>query len=545
MKNFYLSIIYSDALIRYRSLITFVFMLSCVIFTDLFIFQNLPLKNFEVLKDLLEDKNQIVLEFAPEIWLTLLGLVLGTLIVVISIASQNTPKLIDLYIDDTTSLMYVWYITAGSLHNVYLQLFSNVSSTSFKLSVLLNTYLMLPIALLLAIPYVIYILRYTKTLNVIDRIYKETLRRLGQLKVITELENEKLIADYQFRMFEALNQLDDLLEFVAFKEPKAEIISRISLIIQNYVNVKHQLGDNFFNIRETIQNDVSFRTMKEQFAEMEKTKTFYEQKGFRLLGDAYLKLIENGDFALASLCAYEISVCGGVAVKVKDEALLNIALIRFNTILRFGIKHGLRNSGEARNVYNAVFHYSEFINHIISEKNTEFIKKSCFYINIYTKEIYRHSLKEPNFTFLVDVFTWETKKVLVNLHHQDIPKELQNEVLNMFLQIDNLSDNERKLSEDKPKYNVNVRLLQISLALYYLKMKELDFVGKIIQDIREDADFFGQESLNNSITGICNQLRAANPTFWEDTDRGNSNLYFSENKAYIDEFLELFNQPQS
>ncbi|TAE44743.1 MAG: hypothetical protein EAY69_10995, partial [Cytophagales bacterium] len=67
-----------------------------------------------------------IIEFAPEAWLGLLGLVLGTLIIVISVASQSTPKLIDLYTKDETSLFYVWYMVIATLHNMYLQLYNEI-----------------------------------------------------------------------------------------------------------------------------------------------------------------------------------------------------------------------------------------------------------------------------------------------------------------------------------------------------------------------------------------------------------------------------------
>ena len=41
--------------------------------------------------------------FSDEVWKALLGMILGTLILVISIASQSIPKLIDLYMKDLPS----------------------------------------------------------------------------------------------------------------------------------------------------------------------------------------------------------------------------------------------------------------------------------------------------------------------------------------------------------------------------------------------------------------------------------------------------------
>jgi len=48
------------------------------------------------------NRNNLI-SYAPEVWLSLLALVFGTLIIVISIASESTPKLIDLFVGDYKS----------------------------------------------------------------------------------------------------------------------------------------------------------------------------------------------------------------------------------------------------------------------------------------------------------------------------------------------------------------------------------------------------------------------------------------------------------
>ncbi|TAF63456.1 MAG: hypothetical protein EAZ55_13745 [Cytophagales bacterium] len=540
MKKLYYSLIFSHFFNRYKSLFILLIVVSGTILIDFVVFKNINSAHFAHLNSLLSQSEQLKMEFAPETWLSLLGLVLGTLIVVISIASQSTPKLIDLYINDIKSLFYVWFISIGSLHNVYLQLFFSENShhtPSYKASILLNTYVMLPIALLLAIPYVIYILLYTKTNNVIWRIYISSLQRIDTIKYIN---TKKQMDEYQYRLLEALNQLDDLLEYASFKEPKAEIISRMSAIAQYYVRNKNTFPHDFFLMYEKARNDVSFKTMNEQYDEMEASHTFFEQKIFRLFGDAYLRLIERGDFALATLVAAELSKCGKIAAQQQDEALMNVILIRFNTLLRFGIKHGLRNS-EARNLYNAIMHYSDFIAYLINTKQEKYVKQSLFYLNIYTKEIYRHSQQDGSFTFLVDVFTYEMQKLLMQLSHTTLPETLQEDVLNAFLQIDDLAaSGGEQVAQEKMRLMGGVRVLQVSLGLFYMKEGKEHFVKKIVTDICEDIGMFGKEKLISFVENTCQRLRSATPTFWEDTDRGNGNLYYSENKAQIDAFLTLF-----
>lgn len=480
--------------------------------------------------------------FEAEVWLGALSLILGTLIIVISIASQSTPKLIDLYISDQISLFYVWFLVIGTLHSYATQVMASTMPHLRISSVFLNTYIMLPFSFLMAIPYILYILKYTKTSNVIAKIQNDNTKRVNYLskeKHYHNFSDKQLISSYQYRMFESLNQLDDLLEYVAFKEPKGDIIHKIGQTVRYYVSKKSQINPAFFRLSERIRNDISFKTMVGQFEEIQHSRIFYEQKAFRLLGNAYIRLIENGDFDLASLCAAEISECGAEAIRQKDDALLDAIIVRFNTLLRFGIKHGLRN-GELRNIYNTVFHYSSLINEMVQAGKASHIRKSCNYLKIYGSEIHRHAQKEPSFNFLVDVFALALKDILITLHYRKADDKLQGEVLDFFLQLDSPPD----LSDTGEVRGVSdgVRVLQVALALFYLSVENLVFVDLIVKDLQEDEIILGKEKLLAGIVATGKRLQKSTPTFWEDTDRGNTNIYYSSHQMFIPVFVERFQQ---
>jgi hypothetical protein len=542
----YLQLAFHKIYNKYRSAVILLLVTLLIVLLD-FVFSHYVNDYWETAHKYIGKKSgEISIDFAPEIWLGLLGLVLGTLIIVISVASQSTPKLIDLYTNDERSLLYIWYIVVSTVHNMFLQFYSKINLDFAKTSMFFNTYLLLPVALLIAVPYVLYILIYTKTSNVINKIYYGNLHRLQNLVSMAKmgLLKQRDISNFQVQSFEAMNQLDDLLAYVSFKEPKGDIMNKISLSIQDYIRYKRPLRDyaiEFFKIDAGIASDISFKTMTAQFEDMEKNQTFYEQKGFRLLGNAYIKLIEEDEFDLASLCAYELSQCGKVAIEEQDQPLMNVVLVRFNTLMRFGIKHGLKNK-EARNIYNAVFHYSGYIHHIIESKDEKMIRESCKYFNIYVNEIYRHSRNETAFIFLVDVFTWEFKRILIELHKNNLDLSLQKDILNTFLRLDNLSD----AYEDNPmqnrKFSGGVRGFQIALALYYLKVAQEGLARVIIEDILQDHQAMDTDVLRKTVHNSCEVLSRSSPTFWEDTDRGNSNLYFSEDKDQIPSFLEIFDQ---
>ena len=70
-----------------------------------------------------------------------------------------------------------------------------------------------------------------------------------------------MVEKYQFNIMESMNQLDNLLDYVAFKEPRAEVIQQISRCVVEYVKLKPSISSDFFNVSNTIRKDISFRTM--------------------------------------------------------------------------------------------------------------------------------------------------------------------------------------------------------------------------------------------------------------------------------------------
>ena len=89
-------------------------------------------------------------------------MVLGTLIIVIAIAAESSPKLMDLFVKDWMSLSYVWFLIIASLHSIVIMYY--VEPLNRISSVILNTYIYLFIGSIFALPYIFYILLYSKTI---------------------------------------------------------------------------------------------------------------------------------------------------------------------------------------------------------------------------------------------------------------------------------------------------------------------------------------------------------------------------------------------
>ena len=100
------------------------------------------------------------------------------------------------------------------------------------------------------------------------------------------------------------------------------------------------------------------------------------------MGNAYIRKMEKGEYELASLIASEISSIGILALELNQEDLITDINIRFNTFMRFAIKHAVRNN-EPRNLYNLAFHYSTVMQGFIQHEQKQYLKQCCFYLKYY------------------------------------------------------------------------------------------------------------------------------------------------------------------
>ncbi|MDX2098105.1 MAG: hypothetical protein SFW36_10045 [Leptolyngbyaceae cyanobacterium bins.59] len=487
------------------------------------------------------------LSFAPEVWLSVVALALGTLIIVISIAAQDIPKLVDLYMKDWISLFYIWFLVLAGSHAVFTKLYLETIASRYS-SILLNIYFFLPISILLSFPYIFYILKCTQPSTVIEKIFRTHLyqiRALPKAHTRSLLNIPTFIEERQNTLFSSLNQLDNLLEYVPLKEAKAEVIQDMATLIQEYVAVKPFINRRFFKVSAKVRSDISFKTMVGQFDEMERSRTFYEQKCFRLLGNIYMKFLEDREFDLASLCGSEMARVAISALEMHDDQLLNVIIIRFNTMFRFALKHGVRNN-EARHLYNAAFHYRNFIENLVRYKKVEHSKRSFQYLRMYGTEVFKYGRTSPSMYFIVDVFAAEMKRILILVHQENWDLDIQEQMLNEMLQIDSYPDFKEADVEREQLVNTGVRVLQIGLGLFYLRENRISFVRRIIEDILADVEFLGEATFRRGIKLTCNRLRLSQAHFWEDTDRGNLNLYYTPDQDQIDNFLELlFEQMES
>tara|TARA_B100000902_G_scaffold304170_1_gene292374 strand:+ start:118 stop:2265 length:2148 start_codon:yes stop_codon:yes gene_type:complete len=490
----------------------------------------------------LSNPDTIALDFAPEIWGGVIALVLGTLIIVIAIAAESSPKLMDLFVKDWLSLIYVWFLIIASLHAVlimfYVEPLGRVSSS------VLNTYIYLFIGSIFTLPYIFYILLYSKTSNVvstISSIIQGFVLKMKKPMIKSAMDDSiEVVDEYQREIMGSLDQLDDLLAFTEFKETQTDIIREISEIIQLYITHKSDFNDKFFDLTTTIRSNATFRTYTDvQYEEMSDTKTFYEVKTFRLLGSSYIKMITNDRFDIASLIPAEMVDIGVTCLNSNDDTILGHVNIRFNTLFRFAIKHAYKNN-EPRNLYNLSFHYSNMIQEYIKADRVDMAKYCYDKFKFYANDIYKNAEANPGLYFVVDTLTFELRKCQVLIHDKGWSDEDQMDLLKMILQLDK-PPGYSKDEVDKGILGGNngTRRIQIGLALFYLSVGKTEYATAIAEDYLDDLAYFDEKTFKANANTQCFLLSIFGPHFWEDTDRGTLNIYFAPEKDQIDPFKEL------
>lgn len=485
------------------------------------------------------DWTQLDVGFAPIVWLSFFAIILGSLTIVITFAAQNVPKLIDLYMDHWPSLLFVWWSAACLVHALSLKVLAE-GGIQIIPSLVFNFHVLLAVSLVIGFPFIFSILRSTKTSNVIENLLNGSFSTINILAAkgsdgkISAHEHAKI----QYQLFEGLNQLIDLLVYVPFKEPKAQVIEGIGALLRHYVQLKPKIPDSFFMVDKRIHDDISFRTMKSLMAEVEKTRTFYEQKSVRLIGNVYNVFLDTGEFDLSTLCVEQLSQVGKTAIACDDQELIDVITVRLNTHFRFALKHG-QHHNEPRNLYNLVFHYGQFIGHLMEYQQVDRIKTCIGYFVFYGQQCFNAIQRAKSLAFILDVLAFEMQKLMLKIYQEKWDRELQEEMLQKFLVFDNFQDMDKNFAVQFFSQNHGIRLLHIGLALFYLNQKEDEFAEKIAKDTVQDMDLMGATLFNKTMTTIYARLQFSGPTFWEDTDRGNLNIYYTPYQDEISSFKKM------
>ncbi|MEM1294094.1 MAG: hypothetical protein AAGH89_01940, partial [Verrucomicrobiota bacterium] len=108
--------------------------------------------------------------------------------------------------------------------------------------------------------------------------------------------------------------------------------------------------------------------------------------------------------------------------------------------------------------------------------------------------------------------------------------------LKILLSLDNPGNEEDERDLER---RVGVRMIQIGLALFYIDRENELFATKIVEDFTKGYTAKELPQLEKEIATVIDRIRSTPTFFWEDTDRGNQNIYYSPHHNAIPELIKL------
>lgn len=501
----------------------------------------------------LRDPSLFDLDALSGIWMALISLALGTLLLVISIASQSIPRLVDLYLHNRLSLIFIWFLILGTVHSlVVMQCATAPIGHSMKS---FNLLILLPIGVMALFPYTCHVLKQSKPDHIIQQIYAQIQQgfgRLEQLGARPDQTQDHESQELQGRILESFNQLDDVMSYISFKGPRAAIISLLGKALRQFIQIKPRIPQSFFLMAPSARNDISFMTIADPQTTVEKSRTLMEQKILRLMRNAYYQTIAASEYDLASLCMKELlETCRAVIAfnraartatgsnhsDAQGDAEIEFLLVWFNTFMRVAIKDAERMS-DIRNLFNLLFYYGQLGSCLVDAQQTSMLRLAFRYLRIYGEELYNKSRRERFLEFAVDVVAAEMGKVLRQLHQNQWPAEIQLEFLKVLLSVDRQHGLRDADEDPQAAISLGVRLIQMGLALFYLDRGFSEAVQMILDDLKQDLSALGVERFRKVFDLIVVRLRVTGREFWEDTDRGNESLYYAPQKHRLEELKQ-------
>jgi uncharacterized tellurite resistance protein B-like protein len=180
------------------------------------------------------------------------------------------------------------------------------------------------------------------------------------------------------------------------------------------------------------------------------------------------------------------------------------------------------------------------IQEYVKEDRIDMTKYCYDKFKFYANDVYKNAESNPALYFIVDTLTFELRKCQILIHQSNWNDEDQMALLKMILQLDK-PPGYSKEGVDKGILGGNngTRRVQIGLALFYLSVEKVAFASAIAEDYLDDLAYFDEKTFKTIVNTQTFLLSIFGPTFWEDTDRGNFNIYFAPEKDQIEPFKEL------
>ncbi|MDH5752784.1 MAG: DUF2254 domain-containing protein [Deltaproteobacteria bacterium] len=449
-----------------------------------------------------------------EVLIAILGLVVTVVAIVVQLAAQRyTPKLVDLFVEDTVNISFFVLMVVASMYSMLLIYSTTTGFIPFWGAFFLLV--MTTVILSLLIPYFSYVFRFLTPGNIIRIIRQNAKGAMG--RVLNPKIRKEEIRRHQQNVAMAMEQISDIsLSAVSQMDRNVALLSIRSLkdVMVDHLLIKRKMPTGWFvPIKEhfpAISTDF--------FQELYSGRNWVEMKGFLDMDLIFKNAVTAMPDAVSAI-ANSTKIIGLYAIKLKDNQVLSDVIQFFNTFLRHAI-----NARNPKAIYNLFYQYRLLAEEVLIV-NPQQTERIAFYFKYYGQIAQTY-----NIPLILITACFDLAHLLRRAYMMKVPN--LEALVDTFLEID-----------DNPATQANefelrsVRKAQLMFASFMVSQGEVKLVEKIVNDIKVEP--------KDRMVAIHKEMMAVKDRkFWEVTDRGVDFFYLDDDqKKWLNELFTTYIDP--
>ena len=373
------------------------------------------------------------------------------------------------------------------------------------------------LCLLALLPYFGFLFRFLAPTNVIARIRRDAIGLVRRART-------RRVPGTRGRVIEAIEELEDVARSAREHSDRSismAAISALAALVREYVPLRAELPDGWFEIEGDLARDPDFVSMAPvAVSEIRAQRLWLETKVLR----QYLALYGEslGDARdIANLIALETRQLGVDAIG-RHPALLALTIRFFNSYLRAAV-----NAHDLRTAYYVLDQYR-----LLGEAALATGERACALEVADHMRFYGQLGYGTGQPFLLEAVAYDLARLVERAVEAGRPDAAA--LLDLFLQV----DREPESAEQEERLR-GVRRAQVQLATFFLARDDEPSARRIFEDMKQERP--------ERLAAVRQELLAEERAqYWEFTDRGVNFSYLPpERRAHLPRFFSWFGRALS
>lgn len=439
---------------------------------------------------------QAVLGNLPEVVVAILGIAITVVSIIVQLsATRYTPRVTEMFFRDRTNFLALSFFVVTSIHCIWATFFVRQSFTPRLLVV--STLVMITLAILLLMPYFVYVFAFLDPERVVVRLQEQALA----VAVDHRPGRSGGIGNAQRRVLEGIEQLADVAVNAISQKDRiiaSRAVDALRDLVTSYLEAKAGLVPEWFGVGPDLRRNPDFVVMSnERVQQLASQRTWLEWKALRQYQTIYNESL-NRMRDTNELVAIDTRYVGEAALRKGDDVVLGLAVKYFNTYLRSAI-----NRADVRSTYNALHQYRQLAEALIRAQQGDRVLEVARYFSYYGQ-----TANAAGLSFVTETAAHDLGQLCEVAHQEHFAAEQS--LLQVFLDVDKAPETEAEELSLR-----GVRKAQVKLATYYL-VQGCEPLARMIWEDMESERPERLQSIRNEM------LAVKDPDFWEIIDRGDN-----------------------